>query len=401
MYNDRTMAGSTRPVSLAAVNRLLLEKQHLTAGTPAPDVTRLSADIAGLHATGTTEPYLAAFARSPAFQRAQLDAALFRDRTLARLRCMRGTVFILPLDMGPIAFAAMRSFYEKGSVRYMEAQGITQEAYAGASGEILSALRGRMLSAAEIRQEIGHDDLHFSSILNLMCDRALLLRMEPTGGWRARNFRYGILVECLPGTDMERYREDEATALLIGWYLRAYGPATEEDMAWWTGLGKTRIRQALRSLGEKVTSVEVDGLDRGLLLLSEQLDTLRHVTPAGETTVNLLPALDPYVMGYKQRARYMDDRQTPHLFDRAGNITPTILVDGRVKGVWDYSDGKEIRFYLLEDLDSATLRAIVRKAEGMGRFTNDRDVSVKQVREMTPLPQRTAGGFMSPLKEGK
>jgi len=395
------MAGSTKPISLAAVNRFLLEKQHLAAGTPAPDVTRLAADIAGLHATGTTEPYLAACARLPSFERRQLDAALFHDRTLARVRCMRGTVYILPLDLVPIAFAALRSFYEKGSVRFLEFQGITPDVYASVTQEVLAVLRGHMLTAAEIRQAKSRDDLHFSSILNLMCDRALLLRMEPAGGWRARNFRYGILIECLPGIDMDRYSEDEATGLLVERYLQAFGPATEEDMTWWTGLAKIRVRQAVRGLGDRVTSVQVTNLDGELLLPAAQLDTLRHVTPGGETTVNLLPALDPYLMGYKERDRYLDDRHAPFLFDRGGNVTAAVLVNGRAAGIWDYSDSREIRFFLLEKAAKTTVRTVIRKAAEMGRFINDRDVSVRQVDRMTPLPQRTAGGFMSPLKEGK
>jgi hypothetical protein len=67
--------------------------------------------------------------------------------------------------------------------------------------------------------------------------------------------------------------------------------------------------------------------------------------------VALLPALDPTPMGWVGRDWYLG----PHaasLFDRSGNIGPTIWSDGRIVGGWAQRPDGEIVYRLLEDIGS-------------------------------------------------
>jgi hypothetical protein len=117
--------------------------------------------------------------------------------------------------------------------------------------------------------------------------------------------------------------------------------------------------------------------------------------------VNLLPVLDPYIMGYEERERYLDPEYYDNVFDFNGNAAPTILIDGRVVGVWDFKDDAKqlVRIFLFEDVERDALKEIHVKALGIGKFISGKEVQIKECDSMVPLTRRTAGGYMSPLKE--
>ena len=105
-------------------------------------------------------------------------------------------------------------------------------------------------------------------------------------------------------------------------------------------------------------------------------------------------------MGYKERARYLELEHHNNIFDRSGNATSTILLDGRVIGIWDFIEKMEpvIKIFLFEKAEKSVLEKILLKAHEIGKFIVGEDVSVKECKSMVPLTQRTAGGVMSPLK---
>ena len=70
----------------------------------------------------------------------------------------------------------------------------------------------------------------------------------------------------------------------------------------------------------------------------------------------LLPSLDPTPMGWKERDWYLGPHEGP-LFDRNGNIGPTVWADGRIVGGWSQRPDGEVVTELLEDvgIDHRTL----------------------------------------------
>ena len=77
-------------------------------------------------------------------------------------------------------------------------------------------------------------------------------------------------------------------------------------------------------------------------------DDLDFPADAPEVTA-LLPALDPAPMGWQSRAWYLDPH-TPRLFDRTGNVGPTVWWAGRVVGGWAQRASGEVVYRLLEDI---------------------------------------------------
>jgi hypothetical protein len=146
--------------------------------------------------------------------------------------------------------------------------------------------------------------------------------------------------------------------------LAAFGPATLDDAIWWTSLSKGETRRALEALGDEVATVEVEGLGGSHLVLATDVSRMDGGSSQKEPVVNLLPALDPYIMGYRDRRRFLDPERHRQVFDRAGNPVGTAWVDGRVVGVWDAS-GDHVEVFVWDNQHGDALLA---EAQRVGQF---------------------------------
>ncbi len=91
-------------------------------------------------------------------------------------------------------------------------------------------------------------------------------------------------------------------------------------------------------------------------------------------------------MGWKQRHWYLGEHRAP-LFDRNGNIGPTIWVDGRIVGGWGQRPDGEVVLEYLSDV-GADHRALVEiERDRIQAFVGD--VVVKPSFP-TPLQKRLA-----------
>jgi uncharacterized protein YcaQ len=387
---------------LETVNRFVLHKQHLTPESKTNDLVQITGDIVGLHATSNTTPYLSLFARASGFAKHHLEHHLYERRSLGKIRCVRKTIYIHSADMFPIVFGATWRSVEKASRRYAESRGISPEVYDKMSRAILAMLEDQEKTAPTIKADLGTlaEGLDISALLYLMCDQGLLIRGRPARGWRDKTHRYAPFCAYFPDVDLHRHSEAEAIVLLAKRYLAAFGPATEADLVWWMGLGKTKARRALEALGEEVVTASIPGLAAASIMLRSDHVKLERQEFVTAPVVNLLPPLDPYLMGYKERARYLSPGHSDHIFDRAGNATSTILVDGRVVGVWDFAedDPPELRFLLLDAIENDLLEQVHAEAQRLGEFLTDGEVVTRRRAHMVPLTERTMGSFLSPLK---
>jgi hypothetical protein len=183
--------------------------------------------------------------------------------------------------------------------------------------------------------------------------------------------------------------------------LASFGPARETDVAWWTGLGKTKVRRALKELEDQLVETSIPEIGEGFIMLQSDRKRMEAFKLPREPVINLLPSLDPYLMAYKERGRCLTQENYNLVFDRSGNATSTILVNGRVVGVWDFESGGEeplVKIFLFQALGMPLRDEIFTKAEHLGQFISDVEVRVMECASMIPLSERTAGSIMSPLK---
>ncbi len=147
-----------------------------------------------------------------------------------------------------------------------------------------------------------------------------------------------------------------ARAELARRWLRVFGPAPVTDLQWWAGWTGAQTKAALAAL----PAVEVDLDGQAGIALAGDLSF-----PAGPPPVAaLLPALDPAPMGWQSRAWYLGPH-TPPLFDRTGNIGPTVWWEGRVVGGWAQRPSGEVVCRLLEDIGADGAAAVSAEASAL------------------------------------
>ena len=386
-------------INLSSVNLFVLNKRHLTPASKGEDVVQVVKDVGGLHATNSTTPYLSLYARCSQFVKENLEVELYDKRSLGKVRCVRKTIYIQPKDRIPIVWKPTARQVIKESKGFMINRGVTKDMYDKLSMDILQMLQGREMAAAEIKATL-KTDADVSSVLYFMCDQGLLIRGRPVKGWRDRRHRYALFDDYFPDLQLDKFEESEAITILVSLYLASYGPASEVDIAWWTGLGKTKVRQALKELEDQLVEVSIPEIGEGFFVLQADMKQVEAVKPPREPVISLLPYLDPYLMGYKQRERYLDQEHYDLVFDRSGNATSVILVDGKVIGVWDFEDSEEplAKVFLFQEIGKILREEILVEAERLGEFIVEAEVKVKECDSMVPLTERTAGSMMSPLK---
>jgi hypothetical protein len=95
----------------------------------------------------------------------------------------------------------------------------------------------------------------------------------------------------------------------------------------------------------------------------------------------LLPALDPTPMGWRERSWYLGPH-APSLFDRTGNIGPTVWWEGRIVGGWAQRPTGEVVFRLLEDAGAEAAGAVAAEAARLAGWLGEARVTP---RFRTPL----------------
>jgi hypothetical protein len=361
--------------SLAQVNSFVLSRQHLSHPAIGVSLERAVRDVGGLHSTSASVPYLSLRARHTSFDKKQLQRALYEERSLAKVLCMRNTLFILPRELLPVACQATKKRRDANIARYLRHYGLTRQDYERSVAVIKELMGTAAWTAAEIKAELR--DSHLDIVVDLMPNDWQLVRGRPRGSWRSNLHEYSSFQVWFPDVDLLSLSEEEAQERLVHHYLSALGPATEEDIAWWAGLGKTAIRRALARASRPIAEIEIKELGAGFLMREEDVKLLLdHVcAPAG---VALLPSLDPYIMGYKDRTRFLDPSKHTKVFDRAGNALPTVWHDGRVIGVWMEDSKRTYIEVLFFDETDDQLRGLVEEEAGhLSRFLEHDTPSIR------------------------
>jgi len=385
-------------IELNTVNQHVLVKQHLANNPITVAMNAVVRDVAGLHGTSSKTPYLSLLARMPDFAREELQDALFDTHALAKIRCMRKTIYVHSADRLPVLFAATSGIVSKASENFMIYRGVSLEDYETLSERILRLLAGNPLTAAQIKAALA-TDVDISSVLYYMCDSGLLLRDRPAGGWLDKHHCYSILAEVYPDMDLNAFSEKDAVAILVKDYISAFGPVTDADIVWWSGLGKIRVRSALRALRDDLVEVRICGRSESYQLLRQDLETLQDRQALVQPNVNLVPANDGFLMGYADRTRFLELKYWPYVVDKSGNVTNVVMVDGKILGVWDYddSDVPTVKVHMFEFVQQLAGEKIYARAKRIGKFMCGQEVRFRQCDKMESLDKRPAGAFMSPL----
>ncbi|MDQ6797620.1 MAG: winged helix DNA-binding domain-containing protein [Actinomycetota bacterium] len=346
-----------------------LGRQLLTE--PRGSVVEAARRVAGVQAQVMSSAELAVGVRT-ALTPASVRNALWTDRTLVKTWAMRGTLHLLPADELPIWVAALRA--KEQSAR----RGAAWERYHGitvAQLELTTAAIGQVLGVTPMtRQELGAavasvtGDESLAEVVRTAFGGTILKSAAANGDLcfapdRGRNVTF-VDARAWLGGHWQEPEPELATAVIAHRFFDAYGPATVDDFARWWGVPAAAGKRLLRPLIDDLVGVDVDG-------------TAALVTPAGAAAlaatkpvrghVRLLPAFDTYVLAPRShRGHSWPEGLHARISRPAGWITPVLVVEGKIAGVWaNERQGGSVRFEV-EPLTPLT-RSIRAAAEAQAR----------------------------------
>ncbi len=181
---------------------------------------------------------------------------------------------------------------------------------------------------------------------------ASLLGLVVRGPMRGRDQCLVLVRDWLPKPpDFDR---DRALAELARRYLAGHGPATERDLAYWTGLPVTVARAAFRSVAAEL--VELAG---GLVDLVGRGDTPELPPP------RLLGPFDPVLHGWASREPIVGRHGS--LVTSNGIFRPMLLVGGRAVGTWGLAGGR-VTLQPFEEIDETDVAALETEARDVERY---------------------------------
>ena len=332
---------STSPASLTwrGVTARRMARSALTE--PATDLG--PGDIAGVlcgaHAQVLSAAELSIGRRIAGATRADVQRALWEDRTLVKTFGPRGTVHLLAsadLPMWTGALSALPSSVptHPEPVRFTPAQ--TEEVIAAIDDaladteltvdELTDAIVDRTGPWAGERTMEAFQDRwpRWRQLTSTAAHRGMLC----FGPNRGPKVTYSNPHRWLPG-----FRPDDGDAALhtlVTRYLYAYGPATPQHFARWLSIPPRRAVGLFDELAGQLERVELDGA-QGWTMAGDT-----ETPPQPHRGIRLLGYFDAFVVAGQPRERlYPGPAATRGLSPagQAGNY-PVLLVDGVVGGVW-------------------------------------------------------------------
>lgn len=350
-------------VSARQLNRATLDRQLLLRRQPL-GVVEAVRRLVGLQAQEPASPYLALWNRLAGFDPAALDAA-FADGSVVKASLMRLTLHAVDAADHPTLHAAMLPGLRASCLddpRFTGTGLSTQDA--DALVPPLVEFAGRARTRAEV-------EAHLAERLGGPVEpgvwwalrRFSPLRHAPTGG----PWSFGPRPSFLAAPAGPAPAAEEATAALVRRYLAAFGPATVADAARFAMVPRSRVRAALRTLGDTVRTLPgTDLLDlAGATLPDEDV-------PAPP---RLLGMWDNVLLAYDDRSRLVPPRHRSLVVRVNGDVLPTLLVDGQVAGVWRPVDGG-IEATAFDPLGDEAWAGLAAEARALVAFLADRDPGV-------------------------
>lgn len=341
-------------------------RQGLSSRRPVAVIDAVRSVLA-LQAQEPAAPYLALWNRIDGFDADDLDRA-FADGAIVKASLFRFTLHAVHADDLPWARAAMQSrARDAGYHDVLDDIGLTSERV----DELLESLSKVMAEP--------HDNADMELVLSELVPEAsdparLWSALRAVGAFRhaptTDAWSFGRRPAFLPCT-VAADDEPAAIAQLVRRYLTAFGPATVADMSQFTILKRSALKAVVESMPDVVPVAGPDGL---------QLVDVDGGDPQAEAAIatpppRLLGMWDSVLLAYADRSRVIPDEHRPHVIRRNGDVLPTVLIDGLVRGVWRAStDAIEVR--ALEPLDDASLEALDDEARHLRRLVAHREPAV-------------------------
>jgi hypothetical protein len=302
----------------------------------------------------------------------EVTGAAMDDGRIVRTHALRPTWhFVLPGDLRWIQALTGGRVDRVAAGMYRRLR-LDSDVFDRAERAIRSALGGRRaFTRDELREALREPlagtpvDLDDSLVPTHLAMHAELAGLIANGPRRGKQATYMLVDERIaPGPP--RDPSDALRELTIR-YFRSHGPALVHDMAWWSGLTVSTVREGIESAGGALAGFRLDGKE--YWAAAGALEPTPGLVP--EAHVLLLPNFDEYLGSYADYAPIFDEAlpRARTVADVLG--TNLVIRDGLVVGGWRRTLGRDrvtVTVTLLIPLTPDEIDSLEAAAEAFGRF---------------------------------
>jgi DNA glycosylase AlkZ-like len=247
---------------------------------------------------------LALRARSKDLERSDFYAALDSGELVISW-LNRGTLHLVHRDDFAWLHALTAPTTMTPNKRRLAEEGVTNPARSVRA--IAKALADGPMLRKEIGERIGFKGPALTHLLLAATLQSHIVR-GPVRGKEQSFVLVGDHLGQLPDVDRE-----QALAELARRYAAGHAPASDADLATWSGLPLRDVRGRMPE---------------------------PRIRPPRSLPARLLPPFDPYILGWKDRSFAMDEEMRKRVMPGGGMFRAVVLEGGRVTGTWSRARGR-------------------------------------------------------------
>lgn len=294
------------------------------------------------------------------------------EGTIIRTWPMRGTIHFVPSEDAAWMLKLLAKRVIKSNRSIYKTAGLDNEIIRKSKKVLTQALHETPLTRKELYAVLERAGVHANTksqagkrgfyIINRLALEGLIC----FGPYRGNQPTFVLLDEW--ASNPCTLEGDEALAELAKRYFRSHGPATEYDFAWWAGLTVSKARAGIKIIKSQLEEKTVGDSNYWFTQTEDLL-----IPKLEEPKVFLLPFLDEYTVGYKDRDELVSPDISEQLYEgnNQGILWPVIVIDGRVVGTWKRTFKKEtvdVETTLYRDLTDDETDALKKEVERFGQF---------------------------------
>lgn len=357
-----------------------LTNQHLAQRAKAKDALHVVEDLGALHAQLMAAAELSLWARVENLPADYVEKALWEKRTLIKTWAIRGTLHLITATDFPRFISALRTFdhFRKGA--WLKYFGVTLAEIDAILEGVHATLTDTGMTRESLADAIATHTGNPTLKERLLSGWGMLLKPAAFQGYLCFAPNQGQNVtfarpDLWLGEEGDMPPSEQALQDILQRYLTAFGPATPEDFARWWGWKAPQAKKLFKAVGDTITEIEVSDRDRANdgwkgYVPTEALGKIEQLPePEG---VHLLPFFDPYVVALPRSNDYfLALTHKEKVYRQQGWISPVVLVDGRIVGVWEQEKQKSkviLTVTLFEEGTKRVKDGIQSEAIRMGQF---------------------------------
>ena len=319
------------------VNAWRLSQHGLAPRLNRDDIVEVTSRLYGIHAQVMSAAELALAARTNRLSPQDVQAALWQNRTLVKTWAMRGTLHLLAAEDLPL-HAAARTADPRGWIDF-ESRGISEtqaRTFLEAVPDVLgSEPMTREQLAAAVTEQVGLPalgELIASDRWGTPLKRFAFQGDLCFGPNQGQNVTFVNAKKWL--RKWEPVEPEEGFREIARRYLHTYGPLTPKEFARWWNEGRVFVaKRVFKQIEDELEPVDVEGWQA--LALRSTVERMQQSAISG--VVRLLPLFDAYVLDIGRTGEPILSKQYwKRVFRMGGWTTAVVLVDGFIKGLWDY-----------------------------------------------------------------